>query len=97
MILPGSTFEKGDHTILCLPKTPGNEPDPHQDQESRTDIGPEIHRCPDYAETKKLREQERERRRREGKPYHEFLKEWSQKQPREDNIRSYGPWPEGIK
>ena len=51
----------------------------------------------DYADTKKLREQERERRKREGKPYHEFMKEWSQKQPREDIIRSYGPWPEGIK
>ena len=51
----------------------------------------------DYEETKKLREQERKRRKREGRPYHEFMKEWSQKQPREDIIRSYGPWPEGIK
>jgi len=50
----------------------------------------------DYAETKKLREQERERRKREGKPYHEFMRDWPQKQPREDIIRSYGPWPEGI-
>ena len=51
----------------------------------------------DYEETKKLREQERERRKREGQPYHEFMKEWSQKQPKDEIIRSYGPWPEGIK
>jgi acetophenone carboxylase len=51
----------------------------------------------DYEETKKLREQERERRKREGRPYHEFMKEWSHKQPADEIIRSYGPWPEGIK
>ncbi len=51
----------------------------------------------DHAGTRTLRERERERRKREGKPYHEFMEVWSQKQPREDIIRSYGPWPEGIR
>lgn len=51
----------------------------------------------DYEETKRLRQQERERRKKEGKPYHEFIKEWLQRRPRDEIIRSYGPWPDGIK
>jgi len=52
---------------------------------------------PDYPGTEKLREQERKRRKRQGKPYHKFIKEWLNKRPSDEIIRSYGPWPEGIK
>jgi translation elongation factor EF-Ts len=49
------------------------------------------------AAVKKLRAQERERRKKQGKPYHEFVKEWLKKEPKEEIIRSYGPWPDGIR
>jgi acetophenone carboxylase len=48
-------------------------------------------------ETRQLREKERERRRQQGKPFPEFMKEWLEKKPADEIIRSYGPWPEGIK
>jgi acetophenone carboxylase len=51
----------------------------------------------DYNETEKSRNQERERRKKQGKPYHEFIKDWLEKKPGDVIIRSYGPWPEGIK
>jgi N-methylhydantoinase B/oxoprolinase/acetone carboxylase alpha subunit len=46
--------------------------------------------------TQRLREEERDRRRKQGKPYHEFLKEWLERKPSDHVLRSYGPWPEGI-
>jgi len=51
----------------------------------------------DYPGTEKLRKQERRRRKKQGKPYHRFIKEWLKKKPKDEIIRSYGPWPEGIK
>jgi N-methylhydantoinase B/oxoprolinase/acetone carboxylase alpha subunit len=46
--------------------------------------------------TRRLREEERNRRRKQGKPYHEFMKEWLERKPSDHILRSYGPWPEGI-
>jgi acetophenone carboxylase len=46
--------------------------------------------------TEKLRQQERERRKSQGKPYDEFMKEWQDRKPKDEIIRSYGPWPDGI-
>ena len=51
----------------------------------------------DYPETEKLRAQERERRLKQGKPYHEFMEEWLDKKPSDEILRSYGPWHEGIR
>ena len=51
----------------------------------------------DFSETEKLRAQERERRKKQGKPYDEFMKEWLDKKPSDEILRSYGPWHEGIK
>jgi len=51
----------------------------------------------DVPGTEKLRQQERDRRKKEGKPFHEFMKEWLEKKPKDEIIRSYGPWPDGIK
>lgn len=45
----------------------------------------------DYPETERLRTQERERRLKQGKPYHEFMKEWLEKKPSDEILRSYGP------
>jgi N-methylhydantoinase B/oxoprolinase/acetone carboxylase alpha subunit len=51
----------------------------------------------DIDQTRELRQQERETRLREGKPYKEFLKEWERKKPREDILFSYGSWPDAGK
>jgi acetophenone carboxylase len=51
----------------------------------------------DLAETEKLRNEEREQRRRRGIPYDDFIKAWLVKKPKDEIIRSYGPWPDGIK
>ena len=51
----------------------------------------------DLAETERLRAQERDQRRERGKPYQEFMKEWLEKRPSDEILRSYGPWHEGIK
>jgi acetone carboxylase alpha subunit len=51
----------------------------------------------DYPQTEKIRKQERKRRKKQGKPYHEFMKDWLERKPEEVIIRSYGPWPDGIK
>jgi acetone carboxylase alpha subunit len=50
-----------------------------------------------HSETEALRSQERERRKKQGKSFDEFMKEWLAKKPSDEIIRSYGPWPEGIK
>jgi acetophenone carboxylase len=47
----------------------------------------------DYKKTEELRQAEREARKRRGKPYAEFEKEWSQKKPKEEIITHYGTWP----
>jgi acetophenone carboxylase len=51
----------------------------------------------DYAETEFLRAKERERRKKQGKPYDEFMEQWLEKKPSDEILRSYGPWHEGIK
>jgi acetophenone carboxylase len=51
----------------------------------------------DYPQTEKIRKQERKRRKKQGKPYHEFMKDWLERKPEDVIIRSYGPWPDGIK
>lgn len=50
----------------------------------------------DHAATRALREQERENRKRRGRPYAEFEREWLKRKPSEELTREYGPWPEAI-
>ncbi len=47
----------------------------------------------DAKETEEWRQAEREERKRRGKSYAEFEKEWSQKKPKDEIITHYGPWP----
>ncbi|TAK36759.1 MAG: hypothetical protein EPO21_01480 [Chloroflexota bacterium] len=47
----------------------------------------------DEAKTVELRAQELEDRKRRGKPYSEFMAEWSQKKPKDEILPNYGPWP----
>lgn len=51
----------------------------------------------DLIGTENLREQERAERKKRGRPYAEFNKNWLQKKPSEYQLRYYGPWPDGIK
>jgi acetophenone carboxylase len=51
----------------------------------------------DYSGTEELRARERDSRKQRGKPFHEFMEEWSARKPSDEIIRSYGPWPDGIK
>ena len=50
----------------------------------------------DYDGTKVERQQERERRLKRGRPFHEFEQQWQQKKPSDELLRYYGPWPWGI-
>jgi acetophenone carboxylase len=43
--------------------------------------------------TAECRAEERRRRLEDGKPYDEFLAEWSQRKPPESALELYGPWP----
>jgi len=47
----------------------------------------------DYEETQRLRQQERELRKRRGKKYEEWEKEWSKKAPPLEFLKFYGKWP----
>src|SRR5579875_117426 len=47
----------------------------------------------DYSKTEELRAHEREKRKRQGKPYGEFVKEWEAKRPPADALKHYGEWP----
>jgi len=47
----------------------------------------------DIEATEKARKLERENRKKRGKPYHEFIREWSEKKPPEDILNFYGSWP----
>jgi acetophenone carboxylase len=47
----------------------------------------------DREATDRARRAERENRRKRGKPYHEFVKEWSQRKPPEEILTLYGSWP----
>lgn len=48
----------------------------------------------DERKTIQLREEERQTRLRRGKPYAEFVKEWSKRKPPEEALSWYGTWPE---
>lgn len=48
----------------------------------------------DEEETKRLREAEREERKRRGKVYADFEREWLQKRPPEEALKYYGVWPD---
>jgi len=48
----------------------------------------------DIEGTRRLREDERKRRRARGKPYAEFVKEWSKKRPHEQALKFFGSWPD---
>ena len=48
-------------------------------------------------ETERLRKAEREARLARGKPYHEFVKEWSGKRPHPQALKYYGSWPDAEK
>jgi N-methylhydantoinase B/oxoprolinase/acetone carboxylase alpha subunit len=48
----------------------------------------------DEEKTRQLREQERQKRLKQGKTYDEFMKDWSKRKPEEHIIRYYGSWPD---
>jgi acetophenone carboxylase len=48
----------------------------------------------DPEKTKQQRDEERQARLARGKPFDEFLQEWSQKRPPEDILPWYGSWPD---
>lgn len=50
----------------------------------------------DEAATDRRREREREARLDRGVPFEEFAEEWQQKEPPEEALEFYGPWPEAI-
>jgi acetophenone carboxylase len=49
----------------------------------------------DREETERLRDEERRARLARGRPYTEFLAEWSERKPPEGILRWFGTWPEG--
>jgi acetophenone carboxylase len=48
----------------------------------------------DYEATARLRQEERQARLRRGRPYREFVAEWSQRRPPEEILTWYGSWPD---
>lgn len=48
----------------------------------------------DQAETKRLRAEERRLRLKRGKPYAEFVTEWSAKRPHPQALKFFGSWPD---
>ena len=50
----------------------------------------------DHERTEQLRQQEREARLARGKPWDEFMAEWSQKKPPEEILEWFGSWPDGA-
>lgn len=49
----------------------------------------------DAERTEELRAEERQARLRRGRPWKEFMAEWSQKKPPEEILEWFGSWPEG--
>ncbi|MDP2727956.1 MAG: hydantoinase B/oxoprolinase family protein, partial [Dehalococcoidia bacterium] len=47
----------------------------------------------DRAKTEVLRVRAREDRKRRGKPFDEFVQEWSKKKPKDEILKYYGNWP----
>ena len=47
----------------------------------------------DAKKTEELREKEREIRKKQGKTYDEFMKDWIKRRPPSDALRFYGDWP----
>lgn len=54
------------------------------------------HRRVDHERTEALRQEEREARLQRGKPWDEFMAEWSQKKPPEEILEWFGAWPDGT-
>lgn len=50
----------------------------------------------DYERTEQLRQEEREARLARGKPWDEFMAEWSEMKPPEDILEWFGSWPDGA-
>ena len=50
----------------------------------------------DYKKTEELRQKEREDRKKKGKKYEEFEKEWQATRPPEEALAFYGSWPDGA-
>jgi acetophenone carboxylase len=51
----------------------------------------------DLEGTERRRAAERSARRARGKPYAEFIREWSKKQPPPQALKYYGTWPDAKK
>lgn len=51
----------------------------------------------DEEQTQALRDAERQNRLQRGRPYDEFVQEWSQKKPPESILQWFGAWPSGEK
>jgi acetophenone carboxylase len=51
----------------------------------------------DEEQTQALRDAERQNRLQRGRPYDEFVQEWSQKMPPESILQWFGAWPSGEK
>jgi acetophenone carboxylase len=51
----------------------------------------------DVEETERMRKAEREARLARGKPFDEFVREWSQKRPPPQALKFYGTWPDAQK
>lgn len=47
----------------------------------------------DQKKTEEARQKERERRKKQGRPYAEFVKEWALKKPPTEALKYYGEWP----
>jgi acetophenone carboxylase len=50
----------------------------------------------DEAATETLRADVREERKQRGRPYEEFVAEWSRRKPPEEILGLYGSWPDGA-
>ena len=48
----------------------------------------------DHEATHRLRQAEREDRKRRGKPFHEFIDQWLRQRPKPEILKYYGHWPE---
>jgi acetophenone carboxylase len=51
----------------------------------------------DYKKTEKLRQNEFENRKMQGKKYDDFMQLWSQKRPPDEALKHYGSWPDARK
>ncbi len=61
----------------------------------RVELDPATHEV-DAAATERLRAQARRERLRRGRPWKEFIAEWSKLRPSEEALGHFGSWPEGT-